>query len=319
MPNFSNIFLQSLVEANRKTREEEEAELLNQMEEEDLEAAELGLEDEELSDEELEAIEQDELEADAQDVESLIDPAELDIGDPDEDDISDEDLDAIETEDDIESQRGPAIEDNQIPPEEEMPSEEAPQDDAIPAQDVPDNQDEVPDFDYDEQPPQEDGQEGDVPPEGAGGEAPPEEVADAPDPNADPNAAAAEQAPPDPTTVNTQVNILNISKLDRALAKKNIYGLFMDLRASMDTTLNIIDKNATVIDPAIREKSVTQLNGMITDLNTYISIKFQLDNYEAAMQMYMLFTEQFNALIEDVKTGDMDNKSNKHNNKGDSN
>ena len=342
MANYSNLFLQALVEANdrRNRAKREEEELLKELEKEEIEDdiaeeqkdeadadAEEALTDlGEPSDEELDDQEQEALEAEAEDMENLDDPNTYDpFGDedePDESEVPDEELEALEAEDN--GQNGEESTD-ELPPEDQAPQgeptgenmEQTPEDQP-PEGDVPDPNvdDDSIDFDYDDNDNGNAPAEGDVP-QGDGAEAAPQDPNAPPDdPNAPPPEEAADQQPPDPDTQNIQVNILNLSKLDRALAKKHIYTLFMDLRSSVTTALNVIDRNETVIDPDIRNDVITRLNQFQADLNTFISIKFQLINYEAAFNAYNIFTEQFKSYLDSIKTGDSDDSNVKHTNKG---
>ena len=351
MPNYSNLLIQALVEANERKsrRQEDEVKLLKALEKEEIEdneaeeekdaadaeaeeaLAELG----EPTDDEVDDAEQEALEQEAEEIENLDDPSAYDPdGDeePNEEELSDEELAALEAEDDQKQQ--------EVPPDEVTPNGDP--EAQTPEETVPPEEAPLPDADQTQQPevnatddPGQIPQEGDIPPEGkpqtdemgdfdydAGEEVPADgAVPQEGDPSADLNAdqTAVEDpnaAPPDPDVQNIQVNILNLSKLDRALAKKHIYTLFMDLRSSVTTALNIIDRNETVIEPEVRADIVDRLNQFQSDLNTFIAIKFQLVNYEAALQAYNVFTEQFNSYINSIKNEDSDQPNVKHDNKG---
>jgi len=350
MTNYNNLFLQSLVEANERrnrTKREEEEELIKDLAKEELEddvaeqeqsdadadadaaLAELG----EPTEEDIDDAEQEALEQEAEEIENLDDPDAYDTSgnddEPEEDAISDEELAALEAEEDQEGQEEVVpnevapdgdpkaqTQDQAVPPEEAPVPQEGEVDPETTGQipeegSIPQPEEEMPDFDYDD-------------PNAAPQDAPTDAPAEG-DPNAevpqgaDPNAAPADgtpEAPPDPDVQNLQVNILSLSKLDRALAKKHIYTLFMDLRSSITTALNIIDRNETVIDPTVRDDTVSALNRFQSDLDTFIAIKFPLVNYEAALQAYNIFTEQFNVYLEDVKNATSSTASTKHENKG---
>ena len=105
----------------------------------------------------------------------------------------------------------------------------------------------------------------------------------------------------EPIETNIQTNILNLSRLDRAIAKRTCYQMFMDLRSTVSSTINMIDRNETVIDPDVRESANTALTKIQKQLNDFLMYKFQIVNYEDALMSYFIFVKQVNAQIEYVK------------------
>lgn len=108
--------------------------------------------------------------------------------------------------------------------------------------------------------------------------------------------------PEESEETNLQTNILNMSKLDRTIAKKTCYQYFMDLRATVVSAQNIIDRNAATIDPDVREIATEKLSSLLNRINEYLMYKFQLANYEDALQTYFLFVKEVNAQTEYVRT-----------------
>ena len=112
----------------------------------------------------------------------------------------------------------------------------------------------------------------------------------------------------DTTETNVQVNVLNISKLDRALAKRRCLHDFYDLRTSIDVFQKLIERNETVIDPDVREQSITELNRLFTSLNEYLTYRFSYTNYEDNLQNYFIFVKSLNGIIKNVQESGIDKK-----------
>lgn len=117
------------------------------------------------------------------------------------------------------------------------------------------------------------------------------------------------------TEMNIQVNILKLSKLDRALAKKQCFQLFMDLRAKLQATLAIIEKNESVIDPDIRTAAVDKLTSNQVVLDQFLQYKFPIMNYEEALQSYYLMVQDINKVIGEVRNEGIVGRKGKHTNK----
>lgn len=114
---------------------------------------------------------------------------------------------------------------------------------------------------------------------------------------------------------NIQVNILKLSELDRALAKKTCFSFFMDLKAKIQANLSVIDQNETVIDPDIREKITDTLNTTAGQLDQFLEYKFPIMNFEEALQAYFIFVKDINTALEEVRNDGIVGKKSKHKNK----
>lgn len=99
---------------------------------------------------------------------------------------------------------------------------------------------------------------------------------------------------------NVQTNVLNLSKLDRLLMKRRCLSDFYDLRTSINTFRNIIEKNEASIDPTVRETAVRDLNQLYTTLEDYLMYKFSYTNYEENLQNYLLFMRSMNDIVKTV-------------------
>lgn len=115
--------------------------------------------------------------------------------------------------------------------------------------------------------------------------------------------------------MNIQVNILKLSKLDRALAKKQCFQLFMDLRAKLQALLTIIEKNESTIDPDIRTSAVDKLTSNQAVLDQFLQYKFPIMNYEEALQSYYLMVQDINRVIREVRNEGIVGRKGKHTNK----
>lgn len=152
-------------------------------------------------------------------------------------------------------------------------------------------------------------EEGDQPPEGddfnLDDDSDPDDMSNEPAPDGLPEAdddgsGDIDEEDPDAET-NVQVNILELSKLDRVLAKQKCYRDFMDLRATVRAMLNIIDKNETVIDPDVRDDSIAKLNKLHYQIEEFVTYRFGIMNYEDALQHYFIFVKTTNNLINYIK------------------
>lgn len=136
----------------------------------------------------------------------------------------------------------------------------------------------------------------------AGGE---EDLGPAPDglPEADDDGSGdtGEDEDPDGET-NIQTNILNLSKLDRALAKKAIGANLVDLRSTIIAAIGVIDRNDAIIDPDVRDIATDKLNSLHGDLESFILHKFPILNYEDSLTQYLVFAKKVNDAVEYVKS-----------------
>ncbi|MCM1295228.1 MAG: hypothetical protein NC311_06775 [Muribaculaceae bacterium] len=137
-----------------------------------------------------------------------------------------------------------------------------------------------------------------------------EDLGPAPDglPEADDDGSAdTEEEDPDGET-NIQTNIVQLSKLDRALAKKTIGENLVSLRSTIAATLGVIDRNEAVLDPDVRELSIDKLNNLHGELESFILHRFPILNYEDSLTQYLIFTKKVNDAINYVKTDGIKNR-----------
>ena len=117
-----------------------------------------------------------------------------------------------------------------------------------------------------------------------------------PDGLTDPDDDGSSDASQDDTETNVHTNILQLSKLDRTLAKRKCYANFMDLRTSIGTVKRIIDSNEAKIDPEVRGPVADALDDLFSKITDYITIKFPVTNYEENLQNYLIFARELNDL-----------------------
>ena len=96
---------------------------------------------------------------------------------------------------------------------------------------------------------------------------------------------------------NIHLNILELSKLDRLMAKRKIYNDYKDLRASITSAKNLIDQNEAVIDADVRDYVVNKLDYLLSVVTDHLTYKFSFTNYEENLQAYLIFTKQLNDLL----------------------
>lgn len=100
---------------------------------------------------------------------------------------------------------------------------------------------------------------------------------------------------------NIHLNILELSKLDRLMAKRKIYNDYKDLRASITSAKNLIDQNEAVIDADVRDYVVNKLDYLLSVVTDHLTYKFSFTNYEENLQAYLIFTKQLNDLLNFMK------------------
>lgn len=122
-----------------------------------------------------------------------------------------------------------------------------------------------------------------------------------PDGLASPDAMGDDESAQD-TETNVHVNILNLSKLDRTISLKRLLNDYTATRTSINTFLNIIDKNETVIDATLRESLINDLNSLLQNLNDYIGIKFSYINYEENLQNYIIFSKKLEDIVQRLQS-----------------
>lgn len=111
---------------------------------------------------------------------------------------------------------------------------------------------------------------------------------------------------------NVHLNILELSKLDRMMAKRKIYNDYKDLRASITSAKRMIDQNEATIDATVRDYTMNKLDYLLSMVTDYLSYKFSFTNYEDNLQAYLIFTKQLNDLLNtlhDNKDGFKEEKS----------
>lgn len=101
---------------------------------------------------------------------------------------------------------------------------------------------------------------------------------------------------------NVHTNILELSKLDRQMAKRKIFNDMRDLRSSVVAAKNMIDKNESVIDAAVRDYVMNKLDYLYSIITDYLTYKFSFTNYEENMQNHLIFAKELNDLLIFTKT-----------------
>lgn len=114
------------------------------------------------------------------------------------------------------------------------------------------------------------------------------------------------------TETNVQTTILQLSKLDRTLAKRKIYNDFQELRTSITTVKNIVDNNEAVIEPETRDTVIGELDKLFSYVTDYMTIKFSITSYEENLQNYLLFVKS----LQTITTSITDENGNVKKNKG---
>lgn len=122
-----------------------------------------------------------------------------------------------------------------------------------------------------------------------------------PDGLASPDATGDDESTQD-TETNVHVNILNLSKLDRTISMKRLLNDYTATRTSINTFLNIIDKNETIIDATLRKSLINDLNNLLQNLNDYIGIKFSYINYEENLQNYIIFSKKLEDIVQRLQS-----------------
>lgn len=100
---------------------------------------------------------------------------------------------------------------------------------------------------------------------------------------------------------NIHLNILELSKLDRLMAKRKIYNDYKDLRASITSAKNLIDQNEAIIDADVRDYVINKLDYLLSVVTDHLTYKFSFTNYEENLQAYLIFTKQLNDLLNFTK------------------
>lgn len=136
--------------------------------------------------------------------------------------------------------------------------------------------------------------------EGEGGDdgPPPDGLTDPDDDGSSDDTTSGEEDPDAETNVHT--NVLQLSKLDRLMAKRKCLNDFYDLRTSIDTFRVVIEKNEAILNPDVRDIAVRDLNKLYTTVGEYLTYRFGFTNYEENLQNYFLFLRSMNEIIRNV-------------------
>lgn len=118
-----------------------------------------------------------------------------------------------------------------------------------------------------------------------------------PDGLVDPDDDGSSEMNEDDVETNIQTNILQLSKLDRTLAKRKCYNDFMDMRTTITSIKNIITENEVVIEPEVRIACLDKLEQLYSYVTDYIKFKFMITNYEENLQNYMIFLKSLNEIV----------------------
>lgn len=118
-----------------------------------------------------------------------------------------------------------------------------------------------------------------------------------PDGLTDPDDDGSNDEPEEGEETNLHINILNISKVERALAKKRCLQDFMDLRSTVDSLNNVVMSHEATIEPDVRTEVIKDLNDMYTKLSDYLKYKFSYTNYEENLQNYLIFVHSVNSIV----------------------
>lgn len=101
----------------------------------------------------------------------------------------------------------------------------------------------------------------------------------------------------DDKEVNIQTNILQLSKIDRLMAKRKLFADFKELRINITTYRNLLTDNEANVDPDVRELSYDKLDRLYTIITDYLTFKFSYINYEENLQTYLLFAKTLEDII----------------------
>lgn len=101
----------------------------------------------------------------------------------------------------------------------------------------------------------------------------------------------------DDKEVNIQTNILQLSKIDRLMAKRKLFADFKELRINITTYRNLLTEHEANVDPDIRELSYDKLDRLYTIITDYLTFKFSYINYEENLQTYLMFTKTLEDII----------------------
>ena len=107
---------------------------------------------------------------------------------------------------------------------------------------------------------------------------------------------------------NLQVKIIQATNLERSLLKGRIFDKFKDLYNKADIFQANIDNNQSVIDPKIREKTITELQDFSSAMDTYLEYKFGPNNYEENLKNYLIFARKFTEIVDFAGSGVQDPK-----------
>ena len=118
-----------------------------------------------------------------------------------------------------------------------------------------------------------------------------------PDGLVDPNDDGEADLGGDDKEVNIQTNILQLSKIDRLMAKRKLFADFKELRINITTYRNLLTDNEANVDPDVRELSYDKLDRLYTIITDYLTFKFSYINYEENLQTYLIFAKTLEDII----------------------
>lgn len=97
--------------------------------------------------------------------------------------------------------------------------------------------------------------------------------------------------------LNIHYNILQLSKMDRLMAKRKMYNDYQSLRTSIRAFQHVIDENEVAIDADIREYARNKATYLFTTLTDYVTYKLSYTSYEDNLQNFLMFSKALNDLM----------------------
>lgn len=137
------------------------------------------------------------------------------------------------------------------------------------------------------------------------------ESSENPDGLPDPDDDGSDDMSEEEGEVNVHTNILQLSKMDRAMAKRKCFADYQELRTSITSFKNLVNANEATIEADIRDYVIEKLDRLYSSVTDYLTYKFSYINYEENLQNYLIFMKSLNDLTVYVKTGDDPKKSKK--------
>lgn len=130
-----------------------------------------------------------------------------------------------------------------------------------------------------------------------------------PDPDAMGDDSSTEE---EPEEKNLQINILNLTSMNRSILKKKIYNSFQDLRSLVNSQKMLIDEREGNMDPELRAAIIDAFNNLYERLTEYMMYTFQYTNYEENLRNFNIFVKRCHEIVQlSIDDGKHDNKSDK--------